>query len=531
MAGGRHRATAGYTLIEMSIVVMVLALLATGAVTLMQKKTDADRSRLTQARMEYIDRAIRAYYDVNRFLPCPAAGSIADGAANFGISGANSPAGTPTSSPGYDPLTLDCVQVDAGMGSAGVVPTRTLQIPDEYMYDGWNRRFTYRIASRMGRTLEMEDDATRGDLSVINLDGRDLTQFTQPAPYNYGAAYVLISHGANGTYAWLSTGLRYTSGAVASTMEEENSDHNEASGGDRIYIKDNRTVYYDDLTLFRRKADFKPRRRSVSPYRFQSNVCTDAQMIVSNQNTMVSYNGIGIRNGWQGQMGRDPGTFNDGSPNAGIDTVALEAARSLADLCFNAEPPAENSCIENLYWDNTSGVADCKCTLSASQVMLYGYTNERMGSCGDPSGNPLVVNVPATTCPAVNPVFTGIQVVAGRRLFIEVEANPTMTAWAPRPSDNDGPTSYVWVYGDGENGESFASPTRPVLTHPEGALIYCISTSAATCTGGSWAYAGNEVLVSKENTTNGQLLLAPNVPPASCPNAGATGALNVIISQ
>lgn len=530
------RTRAGYTLVELSIVLMILALLTTGAAALLQKKNDADKNRLTLQRMEYVEGAIKNFYEINRFLPCPAGGQFADNSANFGISGAGTGlAGNATTSAGYNPAANppDCAEIDPGMGSAGVVPTRTLQIPDEYMYDGWNRRFTYRIASRMGRTREFADENTRGDIAVINLAGRDLTQINAPSPYNYGAAYVLISHGPNGHYAWLSTGLRYVGAAPAGGMEQENGDHQEAplGTGDRLYVKDTRTVYFDDITHYKRKADFKPKRRGVSPYWIQGEVGTAAQTIVSRQDIIVRNNGIGI----------PPAVFNDNQPNSGMDTVLLEAARSIVDLYIESDQPSNNACIENLHW-KSSPVQDCYCEQGGhAQLMDYDSPDgERLGGCADNTTKlPIMRDVPANTC--INNAFnTAIDVRAGTKLVIEVNyfnVPRTYDTWTPLPGDDDGPSPITIVSGLGEVGETDADPTRPVATFPEGALIYCVTTDTTppyTCTGGAWTYAGNFVVVPKQQMgVSGWLLLAPNISAAKCATSGASAAdvLQVLISQ
>ena len=66
-----QRATAGFTLIEMSIVVALFGLLIGGGLVSLGAYMDKQAIDLTRARMDKIDRAMTLYVIRNGYLPCP----------------------------------------------------------------------------------------------------------------------------------------------------------------------------------------------------------------------------------------------------------------------------------------------------------------------------------------------------------------------------------------------------------------------------------------------------------------------------
>lgn len=190
----------GFSLMEMTVVLLVLAVISTMGISVFREKDYGRKMEETRKRLATIENALMNYRNSNQRLPCPANGSIADGALNYGFEGKY--AGT-------------CMDADAlanglpnsnfasGETVAGVIPTRTLQLPDDYMLDAWGRRITYVVDRRMTHiqaTLKFGvKDCNIGSITINDASG---------APRTTRAVYALISHGENGHGAFLSSGAR-----------------------------------------------------------------------------------------------------------------------------------------------------------------------------------------------------------------------------------------------------------------------------------------------------------------------------------
>ncbi len=487
------RLTNGYTLIELSIVITILSIIAASTITILGKKNQADDIRLTQKKMDVVAEAIQNFFDMNGYLPCPASGAAAENSASFGI--------TPTGGAdnNYDESTRECVTVDAGMGDAGVVPTRTLNLPDEYMYDSWGRRLTYRIASGTGNKSHFQADITRGDLSIININGSELTEINKAPPYNYGAAYVIISHGSNGYYGWLKSGINMPAN-VSSTIEEENYDHQ----NDKVYVQAERSTYFDDITIFRRMNDISQKKMTVAPIRLQSIACNDAQMIEDN--------GLG--------------SLESDATYADMATKVIEAAKVLSRVC-SAQQPSSTDCSPNLRWLGPSTTpsrtySDCQC-FGESQgfITAFNYTDGVLGTCKPD----FTVDVPATAC-ANSPVNSAFTTASGIPLTITAS---TANTWS-----HDFPAFALYSAA----GSTSADATSPSTNSPVGALIARIDDDSTAGNkdvdadgifDDSWFMVGSEITITP--SFSGTIYFAINEPTATCPLSNSGQISSVKISQ
>jgi prepilin-type N-terminal cleavage/methylation domain-containing protein len=112
----------GFTLAEMAVAVVILALLLFGAMVPFSAQVDIRSVADTRRTMDAIKEAIVGFAQANGRLPCAADGSIAAGAPGAGIE-----------------------QVSGTVCTAafGAVPWATLGVPET---DGWSRRFSYWVS-------------------------------------------------------------------------------------------------------------------------------------------------------------------------------------------------------------------------------------------------------------------------------------------------------------------------------------------------------------------------------------------------
>jgi prepilin-type N-terminal cleavage/methylation domain-containing protein len=206
----------GFTLPELAIALVIIALLLAGAIIPLGTQIDVRNNADTQRTMDQIKEAVIGFALANGRLPCPADGTIAAGAANAGAE--------------------QCAN------SFGVVPWAALGVAET---DAWGRRFSYTVSQTftdaVGTTFN-----TAGQLPACNPTPTplqssfalctlgNLTVNTRNdgthAAVALGAALpaVIISHGKNGYGAYNTRGTLLPAPA-AGTDEGANATHNAAA--------------------------------------------------------------------------------------------------------------------------------------------------------------------------------------------------------------------------------------------------------------------------------------------------------------
>jgi prepilin-type N-terminal cleavage/methylation domain-containing protein len=191
---------AGFTLVEMAIVLMIVGLLLGGLLVPLSVQIEQRHITDTQKSLSEIKEAIIGYAIVNGKLPCPAPPNLATGNALAGVA--------------------DCSL------TRGVLPWATLGVSET---DAWGRRFSYTATSAfINSTFTL---ATAGTLSVKNTSSGSNIASGIPA--------IIVSHGKNGLGAYTSSGSQIT---VSSDPDEaENSD------ADAVFVSHESTTTFDDL--------------------------------------------------------------------------------------------------------------------------------------------------------------------------------------------------------------------------------------------------------------------------------------------
>lgn len=264
----------GYTLAELSISTSIIAILAVGALAIMQKKNASDQEKLTIERLAKIDSALHAFIDSNHYVPCPAIPTLTEDNTNFGKSEGMTVGGTVTSTRTYDPIAKKCSNNGLLYGT-GAVPVRTLGLSDEYMYDGWERKFTYRSANASGDMDGFTDYSFNGDIRVVTLKGTNATRIDDQTPDDQGAIYVVISHGANGASVAYGKGTTTAPSSSGVGVEAPNTNHL-----GKTYVQDKKTKDFDDILIFGVIQQFIKPKLIASPIDINEKVCDNASALV-----------------------------------------------------------------------------------------------------------------------------------------------------------------------------------------------------------------------------------------------------------
>ncbi len=188
----------GFSLIELAIILTVSAVIMAGALDWLSP-TSADyvqKMELTQHRLKVIRHALLQFRLLNNRLPCPA-----DNQLNL-----------------YSSNSSGVENCNVAGQKIGTIPTRTLGLPLEFQTDGWDRRFTYHLATAVcGQTASPSTCSATyvgaADLATAETDTNYLTVFTSylggdyptastGVRLTYSAVAVVVSHGVNGLGAW-----------------------------------------------------------------------------------------------------------------------------------------------------------------------------------------------------------------------------------------------------------------------------------------------------------------------------------------
>lgn len=183
---------AGFTLIQLSIILTVAALMMAAVLPGFNANTDAQR--ITVQKMNAIMNALRQYQVANGTLPCPASAkynlSYASSGLTFGESyGSKASTCVPSGSTDYGDNFI--YENSAKTEVIGIVPVATLGLPYDAGIDGWGRFISYAMDLSALSPPTAQAPNWTGSLSVSDNNIN-----------NYTSA-VLVSHGPDGFGAWI----------------------------------------------------------------------------------------------------------------------------------------------------------------------------------------------------------------------------------------------------------------------------------------------------------------------------------------
>jgi prepilin-type N-terminal cleavage/methylation domain-containing protein len=202
------RRSKGFSLVELSVALLIIALLLAGALIPLSSQIEVRNIAETQRNLDSIRDAIVGFTQANGRLPCPANGAVAAGAAGAGTEVLN----------GAAPNTT-CANL------FGVLPWATLGVPET---DSWGRRFSYQVSAifadgigllTTNNTFPLAQTPacttpvpapTQSSFALCSMGSLTVNtrNETNHAPSAIGSALpaVIISHGKNGKGAYAPSG-------------------------------------------------------------------------------------------------------------------------------------------------------------------------------------------------------------------------------------------------------------------------------------------------------------------------------------
>ncbi len=243
----------GYTLIELSIVIMLLGVIAGSALHIAAESLESDRLEESEHILDNVEFALRVYFKQHQTLPCPARSDLPVDDADFGIA------------------QYPCVASSSGIeynadseAVWGALPVKSLGIPLDYAFDSWNQQILYVLQSDYTEpnppfgpavTNQLDDGSNPFNTDRLTIIDNFDNEMQSNEPDN-GIAYILVSFGKD------KLGSISKSGAAApdcstTTLDAENCDGDLVFRDAAIVDTQNDATYFYDLIRWKSRYNFK----------------------------------------------------------------------------------------------------------------------------------------------------------------------------------------------------------------------------------------------------------------------------------
>lgn len=275
----------GFTLVEMAIAMMIVALLLAPALGLYFRYTSFQDREQTFNAMTQARNAIGGFRSIYGRYPCPADPTLPPDDLDYGYE-------EPTcSGGGVD--TATSVRSDIVLANPtiliGAVPFRQMNMMEDDALDGYGNRLTYAVMESM--TDPTTFDPGLGGISVVDHNNQSVIDPPD------SAHIVLLSHNKNSAGAYTRDGGISEGACPGGTLETENCD------GDEVFRVASAQSDYDDLTVFATHISISEWQYSTADVqdihlrtadKMVMGIANDTAVLTGTQNAEVLYPGSGL---------------------------------------------------------------------------------------------------------------------------------------------------------------------------------------------------------------------------------------------
>lgn len=244
----------GFTLIELSIVLIIVGLLMSSGFSAMKIYIKGKERQTTKDNMYKAERALKSFLDVNGAYPCPASRLEKRGGPLFGKalkSCISNEAMLLSQKIDAEKLLVMETIVAEGRESyrvrIGILPFRSLGLSDSDSVDGWGRLLQYAVTEKL--TNPAYFDQKTGAIDVVAEDGQ--SRSVPPG----SVQYVVFSTGENGKAGYSNDGVPLGN-CPANVLETENCNGDATFMDGRLQLtkgeyKQESIVSYDDYIVYK----------------------------------------------------------------------------------------------------------------------------------------------------------------------------------------------------------------------------------------------------------------------------------------
>lgn len=184
----RRRSVSAFSLLEMSIVLLILGVLAAGGLTVGSIVLEQQANSATNDKLDVLQQALVDFVKDQNRLPCVAPLDALPASGTFGVELA---AGGCLAATDTGSGTSRAVS-GANIVRIGAVPTRTLGLKDDAASDEFGNRFLYAVTEALttsNLTTGFPAATVNGQIIVLDRAGNNITN---------AASFILLSHGPDG---------------------------------------------------------------------------------------------------------------------------------------------------------------------------------------------------------------------------------------------------------------------------------------------------------------------------------------------
>ena len=227
-----------YSLIELSIVILIISIIISGALTVFSGSANNKKITLTKTRIDEIYKALGGFLLANGRLPCPASIiAIKSTDATYGTEGTaagNCAAGGGVYVSGSSNLVY------------GLVPVKTLGLPNEYAEDGFESKIAYIVEKNFTSSSTFKNASATATMTLNELLGGVNQTITNDA------ILALVSYGANKSGAFNANATVQNSRSSDSSEIENDLDTSNASIFDKILVLNaSDSDVFDDIVFYK----------------------------------------------------------------------------------------------------------------------------------------------------------------------------------------------------------------------------------------------------------------------------------------
>ncbi len=244
-----------FSLIELSIVLVILSILIVGALSVSTSGITNAKNKVTNDRLQVIYRALGEFMLAQSRLPCP--GDITNTKASAGY-------GVEIGSQGGCSGTGVYISNNQSNIAYGMLPVNALKLPSDMAEDGFGSKFSYVVNKKFTKQEFAGAAASPTGFSYTATNGTDVIKILEEPSANEidGIIFAVISHGMNKSGAFNATSLAQNA-ASADTYEQQNypssisgstADYGVISGqGTRVVITatSSSSDVFDDIVLYK----------------------------------------------------------------------------------------------------------------------------------------------------------------------------------------------------------------------------------------------------------------------------------------
>jgi prepilin-type N-terminal cleavage/methylation domain-containing protein len=201
---------AAFSLIELSIVLVIISLMTAGSMTIGKVVVNRTEYKVTDQKLDELKESLAFFYSLHGRLPCPSSLTLKSGDSDFGREVQDG------ACKDYTTAVDGAERIETSSGSGvfiwvGALPTRDMILQDPMMKDEFNNRILYAVME--GLTSSADFDSASGEIIVNDGTGVDIAT---------DVAFVLLSHGDDGKGATSYLGFASAKTCTGSQRDVEN---------------------------------------------------------------------------------------------------------------------------------------------------------------------------------------------------------------------------------------------------------------------------------------------------------------------